>query len=116
MIHAFEGGGTGDPGHSNKVFCAKFDQENPNFIISGSWDKNIKVWDIRQPSPIRSIYGPFICGDSVDLHDGYLLTGSYKDSKQLQLWDFNSCEPIEDIPWDEGLPSEKPCMVYGAQF
>jgi WD40 repeat protein len=21
-----------------------------------------------------------------------------------------------DISWDEGLPSEKPCLVYGAQF
>lgn len=44
------------------------------------------------------------------------MTGSYKDHKQLQLWDFGTCEPIEDIPWDENLPSDKPCLVYGAQF
>ncbi len=80
---ALEGGGSGEPGHSNRVFCVKFDQEDPNYVISGGWDNNIKVWDIRQPNPVRSIYGPYVCGDSIDLHDGYLLTGAYKDHKQL---------------------------------
>ena len=44
---ALEGGGSGEPGHSNRVFCVKFDQEDPNFVISGGWDNNVKVWDIR---------------------------------------------------------------------
>lgn len=116
LVVELEGGGSGEPGHSNRVFCVKFDQEDPNFIVSGSWDNNIKIWDIRQPSPVRSIYGPYICGDSVDIHDGYLLTGSYKDNNQLQLWDYGTCESIEVINWDDGLPSDKPCLVYGAQF
>ena len=109
-----EGGGSGSPGHSNRVFCVKFDPENSNIVVSGGWDNNIMMWDLRQPNPIRSIYGPYICGDSIDLHDGYLLTGSYKDNHQLQLWDFGTGEPIEDIHWDEGLPSEKPCLIYGS--
>lgn len=25
-------------------------------------------------------------------------------------------EPIDTISWDEGLPSDKPCLIYGAQF
>lgn len=71
------------------------------------------IWDIRAPAgPVRTIFEPFICGDAIDLHDGYLLTGSHKATKQLQLWDFGSAEVIETIDWDEGLPSEKPCMVY----
>jgi len=109
-----EGGGAGEPGHSNRVFCVKFDQDDPNLIVSAGWDKNVKVWDIRQPSPCRSVYGPYICGDSVDLHDGFILTGSYQDNHQLQLWDFGSSEHIEDINWDEGLPSDKPCFVYAS--
>jgi WD40 repeat protein len=76
-----EGGGAGEPGHSNRVFCVKFDQEDPNLVVSGGWDNNVKVWDIRQPNPCRSIYGPYVCGDSIDLHDGYLLTGAYKPNK-----------------------------------
>ena len=111
-----EGGGAGEPGHSNRVFCVKFDQDNANLIVSGGWDNNVKVWDIRQPSPVRSICGPFVCGDSIDLHDQFLLTGAYRDSEQLQLWDFGSMEPIDTISWDDGLPSDKPCLIYGAQF
>ena len=111
-----EGGGSGAPGHSNRVFCVKYDPEDTNLLCSGGWDNNIMVWDIRQPNPIISIYGPYICGESIDLHDGYLLTGSHRNKKQLQLWDVSTGEVIEDISWDEGLPSEKPCLVYSAQF
>ena len=42
-----EGGGTGEPGHSNRVFAVKFDKEDENLIISGGWDRSVKVWDIR---------------------------------------------------------------------
>jgi WD40 repeat protein len=75
------GGGTGEPGHNNRVFAVKFDKEDENLLISGGWDNNVKVWDIREPSPIRSIYGPYVCGDALDLHDGYILTGSWRGDK-----------------------------------
>ncbi len=70
-------GVNGEPGHSLRVFCAKFSKENENVIISGGWDKNIKMWDTRTGAIERNICGPFICGDSIDIHDGYILTGSY---------------------------------------
>lgn len=41
------GGGTGEPGHNNRVFAVKFDKEDENMIISGGWDNNVKVWDLR---------------------------------------------------------------------
>ena len=37
----------GENGHSLKVFCTKFDQENSNLVISGGWDNNVMVWDTR---------------------------------------------------------------------
>jgi len=73
-------GANGEPGHSLRVFCAKFSKENENVIISGGWDKNVKMWDTRTGAIERNICGPFICGDSIDIHDGYILTGSYQDS------------------------------------
>lgn len=108
------GGGTGEPGHSNRVFAVKFDKDDENLLISGGWDNNVKVWDLRQAAAIRSIYGPNICGDALDIHDGYILTGSWRKEKQLQLWDFGTCEFIEDIPWNDSLPSANPCQVYCA--
>ena len=76
-------GANGEPGHSLRVFCAKFSKENDNVIISGGWDKNIKMWDTRTGAIERNICGPFICGDAIDIHDGYILTGSYQDNSQL---------------------------------
>jgi WD40 repeat protein len=83
LIVGLDGGPSGEPGHTSRIFCVKFTQEDPNLVISGGWDNNVKVWDIREHRPIKNIYGPNVCGDSIDLHDGFLLTGSYKDHKQL---------------------------------
>ena len=106
---ALEGGGTGEPGHSNRVFSVKFDKDDENLLISGGWDRSVKVWDIRQPSPCRSFFDPYICGDSLDLHEGYILTGSWRSERQLQLWDFGTCELIEEIQMNDSLPSPSPC-------
>jgi len=50
-----------------------------------------------------------ICGDSIDIHDGFILTGQYKEEKQLQLWYLHNGELAEDIPFNDKLPSEKQC-------
>jgi COMPASS component SWD3 len=94
------------------VFCVKFDTYDPNFVISGGWDNNVKVWDIRTAAVVRSIYGPYTCGDAVDVSNDCIMTGSYRDSNPLQLWDYKTCELLADINWDDGLPSEKPCLLY----
>ena len=76
-------GASGEPGHKNSIFCATFCKEEDSLIISGGWDKTIKIWDVRSGDVVRNICGPFVCGDSIDMHDGYILSGSYHDSNQL---------------------------------
>ena len=44
-----------------------FDKDNSNIVVSGGWDNNVIIWDIRMKEPSRLIYGPFICGDSIDV-------------------------------------------------
>lgn len=94
----------------------KYDKEDENLLIAGGWDLTVKVWDLRAGQVIRSIYGPYISGDALDIHDGYILTGSWRESEQLQLWDFGTCEFIEEIDWNNGLASSSACSIYGAQF
>jgi WD40 repeat protein len=65
LVTEFRGGGTGAAGHNSKVMCCKFVDEN--LILTGGWDRQIKVWDIREPSPIRSIFGPYVSADSLDV-------------------------------------------------
>ena len=111
-----EGGGGGLPGHQNRIFCAKFVSEDPNLVVSGGWDKNVKVWDLRSAQCVRGIIGPYIAGDSIDVHDGFILTGAYTTQNQPQLWYLGSGEAGEDIPFDEKLPSESPVQLYTTQF
>ena len=110
-------GGEGAPGHSNRIFCVKFDVNDPNMIMSGGWDSSVLVWDIRAPQhPIKIIPGPYICGDAIDLSNGVIMSGSYRDNKQLQMWEYEDGAHFTDLNWDEGLPSEKACMLYCLQF
>ncbi|EER17247.1 wd-repeat protein, putative [Perkinsus marinus ATCC 50983] len=106
------------PGHSNRVFSLKYHPEDPNVIITGGWDNTVQFWDIRKGHSVRSIFGPHICGDSVDItNDGKrILTGSWRVDRQLQIWDYAEGTLIEDIPWRSGASVTKPCMLYAAQF
>ena len=99
-------------GHANRVFCVKYNPDDPNFLVSGGWDLNVKIWDIRQPNPVRQIFGPYICGNAIDLNQDVIVTGSYRDSNQLELWDFGSGKHIGKVGWNKQLPSEEPCFIY----
>jgi COMPASS component SWD3 len=80
-------GGRGDvtAGHVNRVFALKFHPNDKNLLISGGWDNTIQLWDLRCDHAIRSIFGPHVCGDSIDLFGDTLLTGSWRPEEQLQV-------------------------------
>ena len=95
-------GDHGSPGHSNRVYCVKYNPHNPKIIVSGGWDQTMQVWDTRVGNLINnylillgqsvaSIFGPYICGDSIDIDSkGVVLTGSYRPHESLQLWDLGT--------------------------
>lgn len=73
------------PGHSNRIFAVKFNQVNPNILLSAGWDNTMQIYDIREKGPVASIYGPHVCGDAIDVrNDGYtVLAGSYRQNDAL---------------------------------
>jgi len=113
----FGGHGTVTTGHSNRVFALKYHPMDPNCIITGGWDMTLQVWDTRVDHSVRSIYGPHICGDALDIHGDQILTGSWRTRDALQLWDLGSGRLIENIAWNrEGIVSSEPTLLYAAQF
>ena len=68
------------PGHSNRIFCTKFNQSDPNMLVSGGWDNTVQVYDLRYRGPVHAIFGPNVCGDSIAFrNDGVtMVTGSYR--------------------------------------
>jgi len=109
------GGFLQNPGHSNRVFSLKFLPDDPNIIISGGWDCTIQIWDIREGRSVNSVFGPSISGDSLDYKNGLIISGSWRNTNQLELWDYKTLTKTSDINWDAGRTSDT-CYVYCAQF
>lgn len=103
------------PGHSNRVFSVKISPHDENIVVSGGWDNTIQFWDTRVGYAVRSIYGPHICGDSLDVVGSRIVTGSWRSNNQLEMWDYSTGDKLADIPWHV-LPNQPPCMLYAAQF
>jgi WD40 repeat protein len=75
------------PEHSNRIFATKFHPMDSNVLVSGGWDNNILIYDIRTKAVQGSFYGPHICGDSMDIKGNTLLTASWEKKDQIQLFD-----------------------------
>ena len=70
-------------GHSNRIFCCKFDPANDNVLYSGGWDDIILINDLREGGPVNKILGPHICGEAIDLQGNLMLVGSQRYKNAL---------------------------------
>jgi COMPASS component SWD3 len=114
-------GSKASPGHSNRVFSVKFVPGDDNMVVSGGWDNTVQIWDLRTGCSVRSFYGPHVCGDSVDVCGGEIVTGSWRPDTQLEIWDYGTGTKKADIPWNAAasyaaLSGQPACMLYSAQF
>eukprot|EP00826_Nyctotherus_ovalis_P064278 TRINITY_DN9424_c0_g2_i17.p1 TRINITY_DN9424_c0_g2~~TRINITY_DN9424_c0_g2_i17.p1 ORF type:complete len:203 (-),score=64.82 TRINITY_DN9424_c0_g2_i17:145-753(-) len=116
LMSVLRAAGTTNEGHSNRVFSVKF-TEDPNVLLSGGWDNAIFIWDLREKKSVGLLYGPHICGDSIDLRGDSVLTGSYSNKDVLQLWSLSKRELITHIPWN-GVATESydHGYLYAAMF
>ncbi|XP_014226448.1 general transcriptional corepressor tupA-like [Trichogramma pretiosum] len=103
--------------HQMRVYAVKFNPADDNVFMSGGWDNTVKIWDSRIGEKcVRMIHGPHICGDSIDIREDRLLTGSHVVKDSLQIWDLQSCKLIETINPINRSVSEKGEHIYAAQF
>jgi len=58
----------GSKGHTNRIFCVKFDPLMANVVYSGGWDCIVNAWDLRNGKVIGNINGPQIVGDAIDVN------------------------------------------------
>lgn len=86
-----------------------------NLLMSGGWDGNVHIWDLRVRKSIGAIFGPNISGDTLDYMDQEILTGSHRNKDYLELWDLGTRKRIESISWDEEGYKEG-AYVYACQF
>lgn len=46
-------------------------------LLTGGWDNTVQFWDMRVGHSVRSIFGPHLSGDSLDVCGDEILTGSW---------------------------------------
>jgi len=70
-------------------------------LVSGGWDNNLFVYDMRYRGPVHAIYGPHICGDSIDFkRDGYtMVAGSYRGEDALEIFDLRMMKRSRVVAW-----------------
>ncbi|KAL8577541.1 hypothetical protein ACOMHN_023514 [Nucella lapillus] len=101
-------------GHVCRVFAVQYNTNHPHVFISGGWDDTVQYWDDRQNHSIKKFHGPHICGDALDIDPGHnhILTGSWRRSAVLQIWDFAMAAKIKDVPQDSILDSRLYCAQW----
>lgn len=92
------------------MFSVRFKPDDQNVLLSGGWDNNVKVWDVRTPQePAGVIFGPHICGDGIDVSDNSVVTAAWSPTNPLQTWDLRTMQCTEILPWQHS-------MLYCAEF
>ena len=104
-----------EPGHSGRIFCVKFHPENDNMLVTGGWDKTVQFYDVRGSKICHSIYGPEICGDSLDISGNFLLTGGWSTSTQLKIWDIRNLKCVSEVIYETG-EKNFPTYIYSVKF
>ncbi|OWF40099.1 WD repeat-containing protein slp1-like [Mizuhopecten yessoensis] len=92
-------------GCSMRVFALKYHPEIENIFVTGGWDSHLKIWDDRcvdGQAVVRTIHGPHICGDSLDIKGYEILTGSWRKKDALQIWDYSSGKVKTEVNFELG--------------
>ena len=87
-------------GHTNRVFCTKFLPEDTNVLLSGAWDRIMKVYDTRVGRPVAQILGPLVSGDCIDIHGDEILAGSNRHKNPLAVYSLSMGRVMTEIPFD----------------
>jgi WD40 repeat protein len=90
------------------LFCCEND---------GARDNTVQIWDVRAGHSVRSMYGPHLCGDSLDISlDGHtILTASWRPNDCLQRWDLATAKLIDTVPFAAGpggVGAERSELLY----
>ena len=73
-------------GHQSRVFCTRFLPEDPNVVITGGWDRMMKIYDTRIGKPVGQILGANVSGDSIDVQGDQILAGNYSHTNPLAVY------------------------------
>ncbi len=55
------------------------------------------LWDARSEKAVASVFGPCVSGESLDVKNNLVLSGSYRDKEPLELYDLRNFKRLCEI-------------------
>ncbi|XP_061189462.1 autophagy-related protein 16-1-like [Saccostrea echinata] len=89
-------------GHCDKVLAAKFLADSQK-IVSGSYDRTLKIWDLQHGSCINTMNAVSRCNDLVTIDGTNILSGHV--DHRLRFWDCRTDKPTNEVLLQEKITS-----------
>jgi WD40 repeat protein len=86
-------------GHTDKINVMKFSR-NGVFMVTGSADQNVKLWDLKSGREIRTFKGhqEGIEDIDIDLENGFIVSsGGTNRGSEIKVWDILTGEPKKTV-------------------
>lgn len=80
-------------GHSGKVLSARFLLDNTR-IVSGSYDRTLKLWDLRSKVCMKTVFAGSSCNDIV-CTEQCVMSGHF--DKKVRFWDIRSESIVREL-------------------
>jgi autophagy-related protein 16-1 len=74
-------------GHSGKVLAAKFLAQSAR-VVTGSYDRTLKIWDLRSRACVETKFAGSSCNDVVTSETFTFISGHF--DKKIRFWDARS--------------------------
>merc|ERR1711879_258901 len=101
-------------GHEEEVYCLQFDEDR---IVSGSYDKTIRVWDLdkfregKKPTTISKLVGHREFVGTLRIDSKNVVSGSADNT--MRVWDLETEKCTDMI---EGHVDEVVCLRFSEQY
>jgi WD40 repeat protein len=95
----------------------KFIDENT--LVTCGWGHTMRIWDRRVAHGcVASIFGPYVCGDGLDVAGHICAVASYREENPLELYDLRTCNKIRDVKWSSRSAEQDdiPVMLFCCKF
>uniref|UniRef100_A0A6Q2Z0T2 APG16-like 1 n=1 Tax=Esox lucius TaxID=8010 RepID=A0A6Q2Z0T2_ESOLU len=80
-------------GHSGKVLAARFLLDNAR-IVSGSYDRTLKLWDLRSKVCMKTVFAGSSCNDIV-CTEQCVMSGHF--DKRVRFWDIRAESIVREL-------------------
>ena len=102
-------------GHKNRIFSIKCHPDDENLLVSAGWDGAVKIYDIRDKAPVGSMRGPEISGDSLDIFEDLIVSGSYRNQETMQVFSISQRKRVHTFEWNQSRDLDSG-YCFGARF